>query len=55
MWKEFQMRNRTGVKVPKDIENHLRETRPRWLGHLERMDGKRAREERVLGHMKRGR
>jgi len=29
------LRNRTGVE---DTENHLGETRLRWLGHLERMD-----------------
>jgi len=29
------LRDRTGVE---DIENHLGETRLRWLGHLERMD-----------------
>jgi len=42
-----------------DIENHLRETRQRWLGHLERMDEtnlvKRVRKDKVPGHMKRGR
>jgi len=41
------LRDRTGVK---DIENHLGETRPRWFGHLERMDEtnlvKRVREEK---------
>jgi len=31
------LRDRTGVD---DIENHLGEIRPRWLGHLERMDEK---------------
>jgi len=50
------LRDRTGVEV---IENHLGETRLRWLGHLERMDEtnlvKREREERVPGHMKKGR
>jgi len=50
------LRDRTGVE---DIENHLGETRLRWLKHLERMDEtnlvKRVREERVPGHMKRGR
>jgi len=29
------LRDRTGVK---DKENHLGGIRPRWLGHLERMD-----------------
>jgi len=29
------LRDRTGVE---DIENHLKETRLRWLGHLERMN-----------------
>jgi len=29
------LRDRTGVE---DIENHLGETRLRWLGHLKRMD-----------------
>jgi len=42
-----------------DIENHLRETRLRWLGNLERMDEtnlvKRVGEERVPEHIKRGR
>jgi len=28
-------KDRTEVE---DIDNHLRETRLRWLGHLERMD-----------------
>jgi len=50
------LRDRTGVK---DIENHLGETRLKWLGHLERMDEtnlvERVGEERVSGHMKRGR
>jgi len=52
------LRDRTGVE---DTENHLVETKLRWLGHLERIDEtkknlvKRVREERVLGHMKRGR
>jgi len=42
------MRDRTRVE---DIENHLEETRLRWLVHLKRMDEtnviKRVREERV--------
>jgi len=50
------LRDRTGVEY---IENHLGETRLRWLGHLERMDEtnlvKRVREEKVSGHTKRGR
>jgi len=50
------LRDRTGVE---DIGNHLGEIRLRWLEHLERMDEtnlvKRVREERVPGHMKRGR
>jgi len=49
-------RDRIGME---DIENHLGETKRRWLGHLERMDEtnlvRRVREERVPGHMKRGR
>jgi len=48
------LRDRTGVE---DIENHLEETRLRWLGHLERMDEtnlvKSVTDERVPGHMKR--
>jgi len=48
------LRDRTGEE---DIRNHLGETR--WYGHLERMDEinlvKKAREERVPGHIKRGR
>jgi len=39
-----------------NIENHVRETRLRWLGQLERMDEtklvRRIMDERVLGHMK---
>jgi len=50
------LRDRTGVE---DIENHLVETRLRWLGHHERMDEtnlvKRIREERVPVHIKGGR
>jgi len=50
------LRDRTGVE---DIENHLGETRLRWLRHFDRMDEtnlvKRVREERVPGHMKRKR
>jgi len=46
----------TGVE---DIENHLGETRLRWLGYDERMDETnlivRVWEERVSGNMKRGR
>jgi len=45
-----------------DIDNYLGETRVtrlRWLGQLERMDVthlvKRVREERVPGHIRRGR
>jgi len=42
------------------IDNHLGETRLRWLGHLERMGEtnlvRRVKEERIpLGHIKRGR
>jgi len=50
------LRDRTRVE---DIENHPREARLRWLRHLNRMDEtnliERVREERVPGHMKRGR
>jgi len=50
------LRDKTEVE---DMENHLEETRQRWLGHLERMDEinlvKRVREEIVSGYMKRGR
>ena len=50
------LRERTGVE---DIENHLGETRLRWLGHLERMSKtnliRKIRDERVPGNMKRGR
>jgi len=46
------LRDRTGVE---DIENHLGNTRLRWLGRLERMDEtnlvKIIRQERVSGHM----
>jgi len=50
------MRDRTGVE---DIENHLGETRLRWLGHLERMEEtnlvKKVREEEVPEYIKEGR
>jgi len=49
-------RNSTGME---NIGNHMGEIRLKWLGHLERMDEtnlvKRVREERVPGHVKRGR
>jgi len=45
------LRNKTGVE---DIENHLRESSLRWLGHLERMVKtnlvKRVKKEIVLGY-----
>jgi len=48
------LRDRTGVE---DVENHLGETRLKWLGLLERMKEtnlvKSVREERVPGHIKR--
>jgi len=47
------LKDRTGVE---DIENHLGETRLRWLGYHKRMDEtnflKRVRKESVPGHMK---
>jgi len=50
------LRDRTGVE---ELENHLGETRLRWLTHLERIEEinliKRLRKERVPRHMKRGR
>jgi len=50
------LRDRTGVE---DIQNHLGETILRWLGHHERLDEinliKKVREDRIPGHMKRGR
>jgi len=48
-------RDRTGVE---DVDNHLGETRLRWLGHLKRIDEtnliKRVWEKRVPGLIKRG-
>jgi len=48
------LKDRTGVE---DIENHLGETRLRWLEHLKRIDKinlvKRVRKEQVPAHMKR--
>jgi len=50
------LRERTGVE---DIENHLGETRLRWLGHLERMSKanliRKIRDERIPSNMKIGR
>jgi len=55
-WRPLMLRDRTGVEY---VGNHLGETKLRWLGQLERMDEtnlvKRVREERIPGHIKRGR
>ena len=52
----IMLRERMGIE---DIEEHLREYRLRWLGHLERMNPedlvRRVRKENIVGRKKRGR